>query len=568
MIHASQRRRRWLVGTAAVTFSLLASGLTGVNPAYATTPAPHLSIVADPLTVHVGSAISLSGTATPRVAGVAVFLQRFSAGHWVNLTHKITPANGGYAFRIRASSKPTTWIFRVVRHGNVAVSRTRHIKISSSSFRVSATTKSKVVAGKPLVFTGSVSPKATGAVRLEYLAANAWHTLANAKLSTTSTFTIKASRPAGAYRLRVVKPFSSTFATGVSSTKLVAVVKPGQPVLRIAGTDSAKIGLSAPRLVFSAVRGHALPAPRHVTLSNSGTSPVTVSGLSISGNNPSSYGLASGQPATVTVPAAGSTTVAIQFHPTAPTGCPSPGNLYGVSDSNRYATLTFSSTDPAFPVGSVNLAGLISCDFGGANEPVLHQIVQALGYTTVVDTASMDQRFLKTQSIYPGTNEVTSPYFHAADASKPVTVTDLAHYSSASLTPYHATGWFTKGASIPSDGSCGSACHKLWAFPADASTTTYNQNQKLLPSTVGTTSFTTSATFGLFSGDNKDVVFSVEGLNDPTAKHDMRVYPAYGPGHVAIAHAYLVAVDTGRKNESKNGDYQDIVMIVRNVIPG
>jgi hypothetical protein len=48
----------------------------------------------------------------------------------------------------------------------------------------------------------------------------------------------------------------------------------------------------------------------------------------------------------------------------------------------------------------------------------------------------------------------------------------------------------------------------------------------------------------------------------------MRVYPAYGPGHVAIPHTYLVAIDTGRKSESKNGDYQDIVMVVRNVIPG
>ncbi|MDX6203044.1 MAG: hypothetical protein QOJ83_2544, partial [Frankiales bacterium] len=69
------------------------------------------------------------------------------------------------------------------------------------------------------------------------------------------------------------------------------------------------------------------------------------------------------------------------------------------------------------------------------------------------------------------------------------------------------------------------------------------------------------------AGDNKDVVFSWDGLNDPTAQHDMRVYPAYGPGHVRIPNAYLVAVDTGRVSESKNADYQDLVMIIRNVVP-
>ena len=48
----------------------------------------------------------------------------------------------------------------------------------------------------------------------------------------------------------------------------------------------------------------------------------------------------------------------------------------------------------------------------------------------------------------------------------------------------------------------------------------------------------------------------------------MRVYPAYGPGHIAIPNTYLVAIDTGRASESKNHDFQDVVMLLRNVDAG
>jgi hypothetical protein len=569
LIPATTRRTGRLampwVAAAAVSLSLL-----GPAPA-ASASTTHLSVAADPMTVHVGSRIVLSGKATPRTA-TPVYLQRYVAGHWKNLSHHITSATGAYSFSIKAPGKPATWIFRVSRSSSV--SHSVHVKVSAASFHVKASTTAKVPAGKPLVVTGSVSPKATGSVRLQILRGKRWATLASAALTKKSTFTIRAIRPAGAYQLRVLKPFTATIATGVSATKTVAVVATNPPIttttasLSVSSPDDASLGLSGPRLVFSAVRGQQLPPARSFTLTNTGGADATVTGLAISGPDASSYGLAAGQPTTLTVPAGGTASVAVQFHPTAPTNCPSTASPYGVSGSNRNATLTFASNDAALPTGSADLSGVISCGFGGANEPVLHQIVQALGYSTVVDTAGMDQRFLKMQGIYPGTDEVSVPYFQAADPSKPVSLTDLAHYSSPNTSAYHSTGWFPKGAALPSDGSCNTSCHQAWIFPADPSSTTYNQNQKLMPSTIGASTFTPSGAFGLYAGDNKDVVFSWDGLNDPTAQHDIRVYPAYGAGHVRIPNAYLVAVDTGRVSESKNADYQDIVMIIRNVIPG
>ena len=62
--------------------------------------------------------------------------------------------------------------------------------------------------------------------------------------------------------------------------------------------------------------------------------------------------------------------------------------------------------------------------------------------------------------------------------------------------------------------TCTAACKTLWQFPADPSTSTYNQNQKLLPTTTtGVTTFTPTGVFGLFSGGGTDVNFSDDGLN-------------------------------------------------------
>jgi hypothetical protein len=563
----------------AVATTLLGStiGATAAASTSATTSS-RLSFSADPMTVHVGSTILLSGTATPRTS-VPVYLQRYVAGHWKTLGHHVTTSTGAYKFTVKAPGKPTTWIFRVVRA--TGASHTVHVKISASSFRVKAATTAQVTAGTPVVVTGSVSPKASGPVRLQILRGKTWTTLTSAKLTSRSTFTLSASRPAGAYRLRVVKPFTSTIAAGVSATKTVAVVVPpqipvggsaGTPRLAITSADDPLLALPASRLVFSAVRDQALPPAKAFTVTNTGTAAATVSGLAISGTDATSFALAAGQPGTVVVPAGGQASIAIQFTPTAPTNCPPNAAPPGVSGSNRYASLVFSTTDPALPSGAATLAGLISCDLGGPSEPVLHQIVQTFGYTSIIDTPAMDPRYLTSQAAYPGTDEIMAPYFRAADPSAPVTMTPLAHYSSPLTTPYHATGWYPRGAAIPGDGSCATTCQTFFQFPADPSTSTYNQNQKLLPTTTGTQAFSTTGTFGLFAGDGKDVVFSDDHYNTSVNPHDVRVYTAFGPGHVAIPNTYLVAIDTGRggtdpTQDSKNHDFQDIVMVVRNVVP-
>lgn len=353
------------------------------------------------------------------------------------------------------------------------------------------------------------------------------------------------------------------------------------PQLSLSSSDDATLALPGNRLVFSTLKSAPTPA-KSFTFVNSGNAAATVSGLAIQGTDASSFGLAAGQPTSFVVPAGGSVTVSVMFHPTANTDCPTaPGtpDQYRIASVNRNAGLVYTTSDPGLPGGSAVLAGVNSCTDSGVNEPVLDQVLQALGYTDVVTSGKVDRRFIGPQGAIPGTDEIAAPYFRAADPASPVSVVPLAHYSTADTRPYHATGWFTKGAALGPDYTCNAECHQAFAFPAEATTMTYTQNQKLLPTPSGATSFSPgAATFGLYVGEFTDVNFSDDTLNVahdvhnqdivPTQYlHDMRVYPAYGPGHVAIPNTYLVGVDVTRVPANKNNDYQDVVLLVRNVVP-
>ena len=369
---------------------------------------------------------------------------------------------------------------------------------------------------------------------------------------------------------------------GGSNTKIDFVdavpVTAGAPALAVASADSTALALPTPRLVFSTISGTANPPARSFTFANTGTATLTVTRLAVGGTDASSFALASGQPTSLSIPAGGTATVSVQFQPTAPTGCPSSSAPYAIGTVDRGAALTFATNDPAHPTGSADLAGVDSCAAGGNSEPVLDQVLAGLGYTTVVDNANVDRRYIGPNRFLADTDDVITPYFRAADPAQPVSLIPVAHYGGANTVVYGRTGWFAQGAAMTSTSSCSSACQQLWTFPADPSSTTYNQNQKLLPTPVGSTTFTTTGAFGIYSGDGTDVNFSDDSLNKahstsgadvPVAHylHDLRIYQAYGLGHVAIANTYLVGIDITRVPSYKNNDFQDVVLLLRNATP-
>ncbi|BEP15882.1 hypothetical protein acdb102_41930 [Acidothermaceae bacterium B102] len=367
---------------------------------------------------------------------------------------------------------------------------------------------------------------------------------------------------------------SSTFVIQPSGAAKLGVVSPD---------DAVTANPSTPRLVFSAVRGDALGTPKAFTFTNTGTGPLLVSNLAIGGTNANNWRLATGQATSVTINPGASAQISIQFAPTDPTGCASTASPYAIGDVDRFATLTYTTNDPAVATGSDLLSGVNSCYAGGNSEPVLDQLLPILGYTTVVDTQYIDHRYIGPLRYLQGTDEIQSPYFTVATAGQPVSVVPLAHYGSPNTASnYQATGYYAAGSTMKAPNStCNTACKTLWQFPPDstvAGATVYNQDQKLLPTPTGVTTFTPTGTFGLFSGDFSDVNFSDDGLNTahttsnvnmpvPHYLHDMRVFPAYGPGHVAIPNTYIVGIDLSRVPSYKNNDFQDVILLVRNVQP-
>ena len=373
-------------------------------------------------------------------------------------------------------------------------------------------------------------------------------------------------------------------AGNVGTATTTFVIQPtGAAQLSVVSPDDAVLANSStPRLVFSNVRGNALTAPRAFTFTNNGSGPLLVSNLAIGGTNANNWRLATGQATSVTIAPGASAQISIQFAPTDPTGCASTASPYAIGDVDRNATLTYTTNDPAVPTGTDTLAGINSCYAGGNSEPVLDQILPELGYTDVVDTQYIDRRYIGPLRYLQGTDEIQSPYFTAANAAQPVSVVPIAHYGSASATPYQATGYYAQGSAMTAPKSaCSSACKTLWQFPADSivnGVTTYNQDQLVLPSVLGTTTFTPTGNFGFFSGDYSDVNFSDDSLNiahdksnNPLAVphylHDLRIFPAYGPGHVVIPNTYIIGIDLSRVPAYKNNDFQDIILLVRNVKP-
>ncbi len=383
----------------------------------------------------------------------------------------------------------------------------------------------------------------------------------------------------GTARVSVNDGFLTLSPAGGTNTKLdfviISPVPSGAPTLALSGPYDDELGVATPRLVFSTIKQAATPA-QSFTFSNTGAQPLTVSNLAFGGTDASAFTFAAGQATSLTIPAGGSATVDVLFTPGANTFCATSSDQ--ISTSERYGVLTFATNDPTRATGSADLAGLNTCAGEAANEPVLDQITSVLGYTDVTSNGSgYLRRALGPLRPLPNSDEVQSPYFVAADPSRPVTMTPVAHYGARTTSAYGASGWFAQGAAITTP--CNGNCKQLFYFQADKPAPgAYPANQMLLPTATGTTSFMPTGAFGVYNGDGPDVNYSDDAKNlmHTTTNadivpahygHTVRVFPALGPGRVAIPNTWLVAFDLSRVPAYKNNDFQDVIYVLRNAAP-
>lgn len=303
-------------------------------------------------------------------------------------------------------------------------------------------------------------------------------------------------------------------------------------------TSATPPGLAAPAeaIANDVVGGGAAAMP--VTLTNTGGSPLTISGLALSGPGAASFstGPLPGQP--VVVAPGASASVPLTFSATAP----------GVVG----ATVTITSDDPAARSRTVALRGLGTAGTSGAGEPSLQRVVDVLGYP--VDVGDPDPATTELGSAAPLGREVPLQRMVAA-TDAPVGVRLLAAFGVAG-SPTATVGWHADGSVAPADR------HELLAVPADSA-------QSVRPSPAGTTTFDPGdASFGLygswppfFSRHGQGYAASTQdALNtwDPAVAHHVRAYPV--PGQPS---SYLVAME----EHTSGFDFQDVVLLVTNVAP-
>jgi alpha-tubulin suppressor-like RCC1 family protein len=243
-----------LVGRWVLAVVLLVSLPLAAGPASAAGHAQVTRLVmrATPATVHIGSTLVISGSVSPRIAGVPVVLQRLVGNSWHTVGKHKLPTTGAFTFSLKAPAVAAKWVLRVTREASATtkagVSATVHVRVVKALFVVKAAAAKSVAAGAPIVVTGSVRPKATGSVVLQRLVGRTWHNLATARLSAASTFRFATLRPTGSYRLRVMKAYTATLAGGVSPgvsvSVLAAPLSPGPPSVTTTRLPSGTAGVA------------------------------------------------------------------------------------------------------------------------------------------------------------------------------------------------------------------------------------------------------------------------------------------------------------------------------------
>lgn len=321
-------------------------------------------------------------------------------------------------------------------------------------------------------------------------------------------------------------------ATTVLSLSLMACAEPGQTPPP-PPADVVSLAAQPGTVVLSGVQNKE-SAPQKVTLVNSSAAAVQIDGLSFSGANPEAFRLdspprfpltlAAGQSLDVLVKlAAGTTTSAI-------------GDVLRATLQARGSGVT----------GEVALSALRAVGLEGESEPSLAQIVETLGYRLDVGTKAL---ILGTDPT-PRGQEVTAPLFRQAGPGQ-VTLRPVARYSPDGPSPF---GLFTMSGSAPQPRTLGTL----------APGTYQTLNPRLTDGASGV-SFESTQKFGIYLAANSYApqnTYSLDAINTGSTRHAVRVYPLRDSAGQPVANSYLLGFEP-----SLNGDYQDVVFILENVVP-
>jgi hypothetical protein len=316
-------------------------------------------------------------------------------------------------------------------------------------------------------------------------------------------------------------------------------------LLKVNATVSQGIATVSPaKVVDNDVAGGAAGKYHTITLANTGSANLSVTGIALTGLDASQYVLAGAPAATATspytVPPNSAVTFSVAFNP-ATTGV-------------KTAKLQVTSENNA--VREVTLSGLGTKGLGGTNEPSLQQILDVHGvFVTAGDddkTTNIINSLTPKATLLGGELRIQQ-FVRSNDG--PVTVEVLGVFGPQSAGgTVAAFGWYPSGSTLTKNG--------LFTVPNSG-------YQTVNVPVTGSRSFDPgAATFGFYSQwpfFSNRTVYQEDHLNAFTGAipHHLRVYPLKTSTGATVADAYVLA----HEEDVAGFDYQDIAVIVRNVKP-
>ncbi|MDX1995132.1 MAG: malectin domain-containing carbohydrate-binding protein [bacterium] len=299
--------------------------------------------------------------------------------------------------------------------------------------------------------------------------------------------------------------------------------------------QNAAIAATPSELIFSTLKG-TNSANQVVTIRNNGTSTLTISAISITGTHASAFRTINRPAVPWNIPAGQSGNLTLRFNPST--------NQVGALN----AAVRLTTNAPGASTFQIGLYGLSANGYGGNNEPTLHNVVRTLGYPINVGGTNL---ILGTTPNLIG-EEVRAPLFQRASAA-PVGIVPVARYSPSLRLPF---GYYLPNGTIDPTRvevaamQVGTAQGQMLNPPIEP-----GGGNNFDPGTVP---------FGIYVFGLEDrLTYTEDALNagGPTI-HAVRVYPLRNRSNQPIPNTYLVCFE-----DASNGDYQDYVFLVSNVVP-
>ncbi len=306
------------------------------------------------------------------------------------------------------------------------------------------------------------------------------------------------------------------------------------------GTSAPPLSANPDRIVIGTTPGAAKTA--QLTLQNTSASTVTLQSLNVSGDGAAAFSV-SGATVPMDVAAGATATLTVSFNGTA-----------GVSQASLEAASSAGNTN--VPLGGLAISS--------SNEPSLQWIFDV--HNIPVDAGNPDPTKKDLPPVPIAGDEIGIQSFVKA-GDGPVTLQLLASYGPP-YEPVSINGWYVSG-----NASSRSELFRIAqanAFALDPPV----ENGGALSFDPGSNAFGFWNEWPFWETPNQGIgqyfVYQEDSLNTwdtgtNGTKHHMRVYPYKTPDGTLDPHAYVVTTDEAPI--SVGPDYNDVVYVVRNVVP-